>query len=346
MVFQPGRFKLDFNYFLQYPVTPWSVTHITLLQFTATPWRRFVFFPTLEKTSLGFCFCLASISLNFVAQAAADFPGRQKHPDQRKRVCSLFGFLDMTRTEFGLATASSPSVFLSWILFDMMVAFQLNEIGCKRTSRKFMTFNKRRRWFHSSHVKLPLLNMSTIWCQHLWLDLWGPSWFCQTTSLTRLCGFWIRVSSLDFVLWWSSWSLPRCLQKMYSCALHWVEFSFVAHVIEIWQLINILVTFFPQFDVWCACCSFPQLLDSAFVCIIILGCWCIGIGWIYYLNHHIPQVKSKNTVHSQTSIQWYWCLLLAHPTHGDKCSTSENTKDSPLQLILNLPGLHQNQSFG
>ena len=37
--------------------------------------------------------------------------------------------------------------------------------------------------------------------------LWGPSWFCQTTNLTRLSGFWIRVSSSDFFFWWSSWSL-------------------------------------------------------------------------------------------------------------------------------------------
>ena len=44
------------------------------------------------------------------------------------------------------------------------------------------------------------------------------------------------------------------------------------HVIEACQLINILVTFCPQFDVCCACCSFPQLLDSAFACRILLGC--------------------------------------------------------------------------
>ena len=41
-------FKLDFNCLLQFAATPWTVTHITLLQFSATPLRRFVFFPHLR----------------------------------------------------------------------------------------------------------------------------------------------------------------------------------------------------------------------------------------------------------------------------------------------------------
>ena len=31
------------------------------------------------------------------------------------------------------------------------------------TSEKFMMLNKRRRWFHSSHVKLPSVNVSASW---------------------------------------------------------------------------------------------------------------------------------------------------------------------------------------
>ena len=68
------------------------------------------------------------------------------------------------------------------------------------------------------------------WCQHICFRFWGPSWFCQTTNLTRLCAFWTRVSSLDLVLWWSSWSLPRCLQKC-TTALHIEKKFFCGHVI-------------------------------------------------------------------------------------------------------------------
>ena len=50
------------------------------------------------------------------------------------------------------------------------------------------------------------------WCQHIWFGSWNPSWFCQTTGLTQICGFWTRVSSFDFYLWWSFWSPLCCLQ--------------------------------------------------------------------------------------------------------------------------------------
>ena len=42
-------------------------------------------------------------------------------------------------------------------------AFCLKERNdCKRTLRNFMIFNKRRRWFHSSRVQLPLVDMSSL----------------------------------------------------------------------------------------------------------------------------------------------------------------------------------------
>ena len=42
-----------------------------------------------------------------------------------------------------------------------------------------------------------------VWCRHIWFESLDPDWFCQTTSQEQLCGFWIRVSLLDFCLWWS-----------------------------------------------------------------------------------------------------------------------------------------------
>ena len=39
-------------------------------------------------------------------------------------------------------------------------------------------------------------------------------------------------------------------------------------------------------------------------------------------------------------------MLVAHPTYGNKCSTSEDISDSPLGLILNLQGHQQNRSLG
>ena len=58
-----GSFKLDFNCLLQFAATPWTVTHITLLQFSATPLRRFVFFPHLRHRYWVWV-CLAAVSSN------------------------------------------------------------------------------------------------------------------------------------------------------------------------------------------------------------------------------------------------------------------------------------------
>ena len=68
---------------------------------------------------------------------------------------------------------------------------------------------------------IPLITRQTLfcqqtigcWCQHIWLGFWVLNWFCRTTNQAQLCGFWTRVSLLDFVLWWSSWRQPQNLQK-------------------------------------------------------------------------------------------------------------------------------------
>ena len=45
-----------------------------------------------------------------------------------------------------------------------------------------------------------------------YLDFLGPNWFDRITNQAQLCGSWKRVSLWDFFLFWSSWSLLRCLQ--------------------------------------------------------------------------------------------------------------------------------------
>ena len=51
------------------------------------------------------------------------------------------------------------------------------------------------------------------WCQHSWFGFLLLTWSCRTTNQAQICGFWTRVSLLDFVLWWSSWSQLRYLQR-------------------------------------------------------------------------------------------------------------------------------------
>ena len=57
---------------------------------------------------------------------------------------------------------------------------------------KLIMLNKRRRWFHSSRVKISLVlacQQVGFWCQHIWFGSLVPSWFCRTTNQAQLCGF-------------------------------------------------------------------------------------------------------------------------------------------------------------
>ena len=73
--------------------------------------------------------------------------------------------------------------------------------GYKNTSRKLIfwtntegdSIHVSRNFFWSECQRVSL------WCQHIWFGFWVPNWFCQTTNQEQ-CGFWTRVSSLDFVL--------------------------------------------------------------------------------------------------------------------------------------------------
>ena len=89
---------------------------------------------------------------------------------------------------------------------------------------------------------------------------------------------------------------------------------------------------------WCCACSFSRspcglLLDEKIF-------WIGGtsFGRMSHFYHHIPQVKSSDTVQTQTNIQWYhlwfcstarhWCLLLAHRAYGNECSTPKDFHNS------------------
>ena len=88
--------------------------------------------------------------------------------------------------------------------------------GCKREHRQIHDVEKTKKM-------IPLITGETLFGQHISelvfgvnifdLDLWFFNWFCRTTNQAQLCGFWTRVSLLDFVLWWSSWSQLRYLER-------------------------------------------------------------------------------------------------------------------------------------
>ena len=82
---------------------------------------------------------------------------------------------------------------------------------------KLIMLNKRRRWFHWFRDELTFFDQNVcvlvFWCQHFWFGSWVPNWSCRTANQEQLCGFWTRVSSLDFSLWLSFWWQHHCLQR-------------------------------------------------------------------------------------------------------------------------------------
>ena len=127
-----------------------------------------------------------------------------------------------TKFNVGLDFATALSSHVPHcILFDI-ASEQLAEL-------KMQIMNRWRRLFCSSRVKLSFVKLSTSWflvpTDLIWI-FWGPGWFCTIANQAQLCGFGMRVSLLDFCPWWSFWSLLHYLQKLWSIAPNWEDFTF------------------------------------------------------------------------------------------------------------------------
>ena len=125
--------------------------------------------------------------------------------------------------------AHTSWVRLSWALFDIVFGFLIERKWLQENIEKFMMLNRRRRWFHSSRVKLPSVKMSA-------------SWFLVSTYL-----IWILGSKIDPVKQpiqsnsAGSWHVSHrrtsalydhfdhnfVISKMYKWASNWEELAFV-----------------------------------------------------------------------------------------------------------------------
>ena len=160
-----------------------------------------------------------------------------------------------------------------------------------------MLIKNKRRWFLSSRVKLPFVNMYCLFGVNIFnSDFVGPNWFCQTTNPAKLCGFGTRVTSSDFWLQWSSWSQRHCPRK-YEAGLRREKVSRLWQRGPPWithQLLVLLCVFVLVLGLVFALISsrdrFPDV--GTFFSKKIKDFYC-----------QIPQTDSGNSVHAQTSIQ-------------------------------------------
>ena len=228
------------------------------MQFRATPLRRFVFFAHLRTRYWVWVLSCCSFPQRLCTdhQSSCGFSGRSIRTKGRGLLSVQVSW---KQTDFGLATVSSPSAFLSWILFDMMVAFSTERKWLRENIEKFMILFKQRRLHHLSRVKLPSVNKSARWV------------FFVSTYLIWIL---VQVDPVKQQIQRNSvgpGNVSHCWTSAFNdhldhgfFVLKHIQLCFTlgaicvcGHLIEIWQLINILVTFQSPFDVWCAFYSFP-----------------------------------------------------------------------------------------
>ena len=108
--------------------------------------------------------CFASVSYRKVkrnSDPTLDFPGSLESCG--RVFFALRRFLDTKFIGLGFATAEPSFHVLSWAHSDMTLCFLFERKWLQENIEKFMMFNKRRRWSHSSRVKFPVVNMSASW---------------------------------------------------------------------------------------------------------------------------------------------------------------------------------------
>ena len=167
------------------------------------------------------------------------------------------------------------------------------------------------------------------WWQHIWFGFWSPHWSCQTTNLTRLCCFFghvshCRTSAFDA-------HFDHRFNVLKNILLSFVFWRICVRDTEIytWQLLNL---------------SFPVSFELGVeISQVISRCMLVGNSVLFEecntASHDIHRSRAKSpsirkptskeiTSESEEHVR-HWRLRLAYPTYRNKCSTSEDTSDSP-----------------
>ena len=213
-----------------------------------------------------------------------------------------------------------------------------------------MMFSRCKRWFLSSRVKLPLVNMSASWFLVSTYFIWilGPKLILSNNRSSAT--LWVLetcliVGFLPLIIILITASLSL---KMYNWDSPWEECEFVKTVFTKTK------STFPDslcsdLDVLFGLPSVPQRFPAAYTTEVALSC---GDRNTSSTTSH----KSGQKVHSQTSIQRsyfrfcravrHWSLLLVHPAGRWRMFDCQKYTELIVKLILNPQDRQQSQSLG
>ena len=185
-------------------------------------------------------------------------------------LCAVEELATVFETRFDVGLDFSiiiSSLVPSCILFDI-VGGQLAEL-------KMLILNKRRRWFHSSRVKLPFVRMSA-------------SWFLVSTYLIWIFGPWLILSNNQSsatlsvrghvshcgtsAFWWSSWSPLHYLKNVKQGA-RTRRFHVLGDILDI-EYLQVIVTNWVL--IWVLVC----LLDGSLRSMSHRACSLGPVAWL------------------------------------------------------------------
>ena len=122
----------------------------------------------------------AASDLEFLLILLSGFPVAMSIPGLLDAI-GLFAFEELVGTcedkfiavDFDFATRLYSSLFCSCIVFGIVLGQRIKlELLAQQVELKWLMLNEWRRLFHSSRVKLPLVNMSASWCLVSMYRIW------------------------------------------------------------------------------------------------------------------------------------------------------------------------------
>ena len=198
--FQPGPFNLIVITSLQFPSAGWALRFISPSKFLGVGRLSVMLLPLLRIH----CWVWFFVSRQFLA-ARWNTTLMLDHSNLAEDLSSHSG--GSSTPNSWVSVLPLPNLFqkyfpeLSWTWHS---PFCLKEGGCRKTSRKFMMFNKRRRWFH-------LITRRTLFGQHVSELVFGVWSTCPQVSTNLI---WILRSKLILSNVQSKanlWVLDTCL---------------------------------------------------------------------------------------------------------------------------------------
>ena len=183
------------------------------------------------------------------------------------------------------------SSFCSCILFAVVLGKLVKlKFWSQQVELKWMMVNKLRKMFHSSHVKLPLVNMTASWCLVSMYQIWIFGCRLILSNNQSRTTLWVLdacliVGLLPFIIILITTSLSS---RTYNIAPHWKISHLSRNVINIIRIQIDVLSWILVFHVGC---GVPRQVS---LWLLIFGFVNLVLWWMKYFNRWVPRITFVN----------------------------------------------------